>query len=85
VGKWEELDQKAVDLLSRTVGLAKMAVPQQTPDEAAAQARQQRKAAPVTNRSNRAAGSPGSRAGQGARKWAVADSKPQRSGGKTRG
>jgi 23S rRNA pseudouridine2605 synthase len=84
VGKWEELDQKAVDLLSRTVGLAKMAVPQQTPDEVAAQARQQRKAAPVTNRSNRAAGSPGSRAGQGARKWAVADSKPQRSGGKAR-
>jgi 23S rRNA pseudouridine2605 synthase len=78
------LDQKAVDLLSRTVGLAKMAVPQQTPDEAAAQARQQRKAAPVTNRSNRAASSPGSKAGQGARKWAVADSKPQRSGGKAR-
>jgi len=84
VGKWEELDQKAVDLLSRTVGLAKMAVPQQTPDEVAAQSRQQRKAAPVTNRSNRAASAPGSRAGQGARKWAVADSKPQRSGGKAR-
>ena len=84
VGKWEELDQKAVDLLSRTVGLAKMAVPQQTPDEVAAQARQQRKAAPVTNRSNRAASSPGSKAGKGARKWAVADSKPQRSAGKAR-
>lgn len=84
VGKWEELDQKAVDMLSRKVGLANIAVPQKTPDEVAAQERQRRKAAPVTNRSNRAASNRGAKAGQGARKWAVADSRPQRSSDKTR-
>ena len=33
VGKWEELDQRAVDTLSRTVGLEAVEIPQKTPSE----------------------------------------------------
>ncbi|HLV78505.1 MAG TPA: pseudouridine synthase [Marinobacter sp.] len=43
LGKWEELDQKAVDTLSRAVGLSPVAIPQKTPGEQAAQQRKQRK------------------------------------------
>src|SRR5690554_3688832 len=43
LGKWEELDQKAVDTLSRAVGLSPVAMPQKTPGEQAAQQRKQRK------------------------------------------
>ena len=66
LGKWEELDQKAVNILSRTVGLTVVDIPQKTPDEKAAQERQRRK-------------SPGGGARKaGTRRWDVSDSKPQR-------
>ncbi|MGO1461635.1 MAG: 23S rRNA pseudouridine(2605) synthase RluB [Oleiphilaceae bacterium] len=69
LGKWEELDQKAVDTLSRTVGLASVDIPQKTPDEKAAHERKRRK-------------SPGSGVRKaGTRRWDVSDSKPARSGG----
>ncbi|MBU2952524.1 23S rRNA pseudouridine(2605) synthase RluB [Marinobacter sp. F3R08] len=70
VGKWEELDQKAVDTLSRTVGLEKVDIPQKTPDEKAAHDRQSRK-------------SPG-RGGKKtpSRKWAVSDSRPAKPAGR---
>ena len=64
LGKWEELDQKAVDTLSRTVGLASVEIPQKTPNEQAAHDRQRRKSP------GRAAKKvPGS-------KWAVSDTRP---------
>ncbi|WP_298446964.1 23S rRNA pseudouridine(2605) synthase RluB [uncultured Marinobacter sp.] len=69
LGKWEELDQKAVDSLSKTVGLASVDIPQKTPDEQAAHERQRRK-------------SPGSGGKKpGTRRWDVSDTKPARSGG----
>ncbi|QBM16819.1 ribosomal large subunit pseudouridine synthase B [Marinobacter sp. JH2] len=43
LGKWEELDQKAVDLLSRTVELQSVPVPQKTPGEQAEHDRKMRK------------------------------------------
>ncbi|WP_372963918.1 23S rRNA pseudouridine(2605) synthase RluB [Marinobacter sp.] len=43
LGKWEELDQKAVDILSRTVGLQTVQVPQKTPGEQAEHDRKLRK------------------------------------------
>ncbi|GAA0838589.1 23S rRNA pseudouridine(2605) synthase RluB [Marinobacter szutsaonensis] len=66
VGKWEELDQKAVDLLSRTVGLEPVEIPAKTPGEQAAHDRRRRK-------------SP-SRPGKkpGANKWQVTDSTPEK-------
>ncbi|WP_100640246.1 23S rRNA pseudouridine(2605) synthase RluB [Marinobacter salexigens] len=69
LGKWEELDQKAVDTLSRTVGLTPVDIPQKTPDEKAAHERQRRK-------------SPGGGGKKtGSRRWDVSDTKPARSGG----
>ena len=70
VGKWEELDQRAVDTLSRTVGLESVEIPQKTPNEKAAHDRQRRK-------------SPG-RAGKKTpgNKWAVSDPKPARPAGR---
>ncbi|MBK1874827.1 23S rRNA pseudouridine(2605) synthase RluB [Marinobacter sp. 1-3A] len=69
LGKWEELDQKAVDTLSKTVGLASVDIPQKTPDEQAAHERQRRK-------------SPGGGGKKpGTRRWDVSDTKPARSGG----
>lgn len=66
LGKWEELDQKAVDTLSRTVGLPSVEIPQKTPDEQAAHNRQKRK-------------SPGGGAKKtGGRRWEVSDSRPPR-------
>ncbi len=75
LGKWEELDQKAVDTLSSTVGLESVDIPQKTPDEKAAYERQRRKSP----------GSGGRKAGS--RRWDVSDTKPARSGGsdKSRG
>ena len=64
VGKWEELDQRAVDTLSRTVGLEAVGIPQKTPSEQAAHDRQRRKS---PGRSGKKA--PGN-------KWAVSDTKP---------
>ncbi len=64
-GKWEELEQKDVDLLSRTVGLQPMAIPQKTPDEKASQERMRRKGP-----------GRGSERKTGARRWQVSDSGP---------
>lgn len=75
LGKWEELDQKAVDALSGSVGLAPVDIPQKTPDEQAVHDRQRRK-------------SPGSGGKKtGSRRWDVSDTKPPRNGGsdKSRG
>lgn len=70
MGKWEELDQKAVDTLSRTVGLSSVAIPAKTPDEQAAQDRQRRKSP------GRAARKPA------AGRWEVTGTRPERSAGK---
>ncbi|KEF32540.1 Ribosomal large subunit pseudouridine synthase B [Marinobacter nitratireducens] len=71
LGKWEELDQKAVDTLSRTVDLAPVEIPQKTPNEKAAQERQRRKG---PARSRKPAGG----------RWQVSDSKPGKSAGSRR-
>jgi len=64
LGKWEELDQKAVDTLSRAVGLEPVAIPQKTPGEQAVHDRQRRK-------------SPGkSPKKSGRASWQVSDSRP---------
>lgn len=69
LGKWEELDQKAVDALSESVGLAPVDIPQKTPDEQAVHDRQRRK-------------SPGSGGKKtGSRRWDVSDTKPTRNSG----
>lgn len=72
LGKWEELDQKAVDTLSRSVDLATVEIPQKTPDEQAAQDRQRRKS---PGRSQKRTGS----------RWQVSDSRPQKPVGKAGG
>ncbi len=69
LGKWEELDQKAVDTLSRTVGLESVAIPAKTPSEQAAQDRQRRK-------------SPGKTVKRGGNRWQVSDSRPAKTAGK---
>ncbi|MEC7376558.1 MAG: 23S rRNA pseudouridine(2605) synthase RluB, partial [Pseudomonadota bacterium] len=70
LGKWEELDQKAVDTLSRTVGLASVEIPQKTPNEQAAHDRQRRK-------------SPGRSARKASgNKWAVSDTPPPKRSGR---
>ncbi|MDX5327875.1 MAG: 23S rRNA pseudouridine(2605) synthase RluB [Marinobacter sp.] len=43
LGKWEELDQKGVDALSKAVGLSAVDIPQKTPGEQAAHDRRRRK------------------------------------------
>jgi 23S rRNA pseudouridine2605 synthase len=75
LGKWEELDQKGVDALSKSVGLSTVDVPQKTPGEQADHDRKRRK-------------SPG-KSLQRARKgtWQVSDSapaKPKRDDRKTK-
>lgn len=70
LGKWEELDQKAVDTLSRTVDLTPVEIPQKTPNEKAAQDRQRRK-------------SPGRAQKRGGSRWQVSDTRPSKSSGKT--
>ncbi|WP_138441161.1 23S rRNA pseudouridine(2605) synthase RluB [Marinobacter alexandrii] len=72
LGKWEELDQKAVDSLSRTVGLETLAIPQKTPSEQAAQDRQRRK-------------SPARSQKRGGSRWQVSDSKPSKPSAKAAG
>lgn len=70
VGKWEELDQRAVDTLSRTVGLESVEIPQKTPNEKAAHDRQRRKSPGRSGKKT-----PGN-------KWAVIDTKPARPAGR---
>ena len=69
LGKWEELDQKAVDTISRTVGLESVAIPAKTPDEQAAQDRQRRK-------------SPGKSSRRTGARWQVSDSRPSKGSAK---
>ncbi|WP_417567990.1 23S rRNA pseudouridine(2605) synthase RluB [Marinobacter sp.] len=71
VGKWEELDQKAVDMLSRSVGLDSVDIPQKTPDEKAAHDRQRRKSPGRSGKKT-----PG-------KKWAVSDTRPAKPAGQT--
>ena len=70
VGKWEELDQRAVDTLSRTVGLEAVEIPQKTPNEKAAHDRQRRKSPGRSGKKT-----PGN-------KWAVSDTKPAKPAGR---
>lgn len=70
VGKWEELDQRAVDTLSRTVGLESVEIPQKTPNEKAAHDRQRRKSPGRSGKKT-----PGN-------KWAVSDTKPAKPSGR---
>lgn len=70
VGKWEELDQRAVDTLSRTVGLESVEIPQKTPNEKAAHDRQRRKSPGRSGKKT-----PGN-------KWAVSDTKLARPAGR---
>lgn len=74
VGRWEEAGQKAVDDLSRSVGLESVAIPAKTPGEKAAQDRQRRKQPPKSAR--RSGG-----------KWQVSGTRPSsaKEGGKGRG
>ncbi|UDL03464.1 23S rRNA pseudouridine(2605) synthase RluB [Marinobacter sp. CA1] len=74
VGRWEEAGQKAVDDLSRSVGLESVAIPAKTPGEKAAQDRQRRKQPPKSAR--RTGG-----------KWQVSGTRPSsgKEGGKGRG
>lgn len=64
MGQWEELDQKAVDALSRAVGLTPVPIPPKTPGEKAAQERRRRKQP----------GRPVRRSG--VERWQVDDSRP---------
>lgn len=74
VGRWEEAGQKAVDDLSRSVGLESVAIPAKTPGEKAAQDRQRRKQPPKSAR--RSGG-----------KWQVSGTRPSsaKESGKGRG
>lgn len=71
VGKWEELDQKAVDTLSRSVGLDSVAIPAKTPNEQAA----------LERKRNKQPGRPAARKA-GSRKWDVSSTKPAAQGRK---
>lgn len=64
VGRWEELDQKATDDLSRSVDLEPVAIPHKTPGEKTSQERLRKKQPPRSAR--KPSGS----------KWQVSDSKP---------
>ncbi|MDG5500399.1 23S rRNA pseudouridine(2605) synthase RluB [Marinobacter sp. BGYM27] len=57
VGRWDEMEQKEIDALSKMVGLEPLAIPAKTPDEQAAQRRQQGK------RPNKGSGAGGFRKG----------------------
>lgn len=65
VGRWEELEQKDVDELSRSVGLAPVVIPAKTPGEQAAQERKRKKQ--PTRPGKKSAGS----------KWQVSGTRPE--------
>jgi len=69
MGQWEELDQKAVDALSRAVGLTPVPIPALSPEEKASQERRRRKQSLPGATGKKRHGS----------RWQVADSGPQRS------
>ncbi|MEX2475203.1 23S rRNA pseudouridine(2605) synthase RluB [Marinobacter sp.] len=70
VGKWEELDQKAVDMISKSVGLEAVAIPAKTPNEQAA----------LERKRNKQPGRPGRKTS--GRKWEVSSTKPASAGKK---
>ncbi|WP_029653633.1 23S rRNA pseudouridine(2605) synthase RluB [Marinobacter daepoensis] len=70
MGRWEELDQKGVDALSRAVGLETVAIPQKTPGEQAADDRKRRKSPGKSAQRSRKGGS-----------WQVSDAAPARKPG----
>lgn len=75
MGKWEELDQKAVDALSRSVDLAPVEIPAKTPSEQKAHDRKRKKQAAPSRRKS------------GAPRWQVdakPESKPASKSGKAR-
>ena len=74
MGRWEELDQKGVDALSRAVGLGSVAVPQKTPGEQAAHDRKRRKSPGKSLQRTRKGGS-----------WQVADGAPPKKRSDSRG
>ncbi|MGX1200656.1 23S rRNA pseudouridine(2605) synthase RluB [Marinobacter sp. MBR-105] len=74
MGRWEELDQKGVDALSRAVGLGSVAVPQKTPGEQAAHDRKRRKSPGKSLQRTRKGGS-----------WQVADGAPSKARSDSRG
>ena len=74
MGRWEELDQKGVDALSRAVGLGSVAVPQKTPGEQAAHDRKRRKSPGKSLQRTRKGGS-----------WQVADGAPPKARSDSRG
>lgn len=83
VGKWEEMDQRGVDTLSRSVGLDPVVLPGKTPNEHLAQERQRRK---QPQRIGSDQGKASSRSGKGgAARWQVADSKPAKPAGAGKG
>ncbi|MDY6798490.1 MAG: pseudouridine synthase [Pseudomonadota bacterium] len=65
MGKWEELDQKAVDALSRAAGLDPVPVPDKTPSEKKVHDRKRRKQPTMPDKK---AGMPGKKPRQGGRK-----------------
>lgn len=65
MGKWEELDQKAVDALSRAAGLDPVPVPDKTPSEKKVHDRKRRKQPTMPDRK---AGMPGEKPRKGGRK-----------------
>ncbi|SFM24977.1 23S rRNA pseudouridine(2605) synthase RluB [Marinobacter zhejiangensis] len=65
IGRWEELDQKATDDLSRSVDLEPVAIPNKTPGEKTAQDRLRKKQPPRSAR--KTTGS----------KWQVSDGRPE--------
>ena len=68
LGRWEELDQKAVDALSRQVGLEAKPIPQKAPSEKARFEREKRKLHPAEKgRGNGSAGKVEKRGGRKAR------------------
>ncbi|MGC8120525.1 23S rRNA pseudouridine(2605) synthase RluB [Marinobacter sp. VGCF2001] len=74
MGRWEELDQKGVDALSRVVGLDSVAIPPKTPGEQAAHDRKRRKSPGKSLQRGRKGGS-----------WQVADAAPAKSRSNTAG
>lgn len=72
VGRWEELGQKDVDELSRSVGLTPVAIPTKTPGEQAVQERKRKKQ--PSRPGKKTTGS----------KWQVSGTRPETSGPKHR-
>lgn len=78
VGKWEEMEQKAVDTLSRAAGLEPLVLPSVTPSEKTEQSRQQRKKPNRPEAPNRR-GKGGKSSAR--RQWQVSGTRPSKKNG----